>query len=186
MTDFPLPADLPAPQDDGRADHLPGRELPALELVGTDQNTVALAHLGPGRTIIYIYPMTGRPGVDLPAGWDEIPGARGCTPESCAFRDHHSELVAAGAGQVYGLSSQDTGYQREVADRLHLPFALLADPDLALAGALDLPTFETGGVRRYSRLTLIASEGRIEHVFYPVFPPDGHALEVLTWLHEHA
>jgi peroxiredoxin len=170
------------PQDDGRADHLPGRAMPALALLGTDASSLALNELGPGRTIVYIYPMTGRPGEDLPAGWNEIPGARGCTPESCAFRDHHAELLQAGASRVYGLSSQDTDYQREAAARLHLPFALLADADLALAGALDLPTFQAAGRRLYSRLTLVVSHGRIEHVFYPVFPPDGHALEVLNWL----
>jgi peroxiredoxin len=182
MTDFPLPAGLPVPQDDGRADHLPGRALPSLTLAGTDGTTATLDDLGPGRTVIYLYPMTGRPGTDLPAGWDEIPGARGCTPESCGFRDHFAELHEAGAARVYGLSGQDTDYQREVAERLHLPFALLSDTALALADALDLPTFEVDGRRLYSRLTLVVSDGRVEHAFYPVFPPDGHAAEVLAWL----
>ncbi|MGH8962131.1 MAG: peroxiredoxin [Jatrophihabitantaceae bacterium] len=182
---FPLPADLPVPQDDGRADHVAGRPMPAVELAGTDGRTVALHELGPGRTLIYLYPMTGRPGVELPDGWDAIPGARGCTPESCGFRDLHAELQQAGAARVYGLSGQDTDYQREAAERLHLPFALLSDVGLTLADALDLPTFEVEGRRLYARLTLVVSQGRVEHAFYPVFPPDAHAGEVLAWLGAH-
>jgi peroxiredoxin len=182
MSEFPLPADLPVPLDDGRADHLPGLAMPALVLLGTDGQTVALNELGPGRTIIYMYPMTGRPGVDLPDGWDAIPGARGCTPESCGFRDLHGELLQAGAARLYGMSSQDTDYQREAAARLNLPFPLLADADLAVATALRLPTFEVDGNRLYSRLTLVVSNAIIEHVFYPIFPPDAHAGEVLSWL----
>jgi peroxiredoxin len=180
-----LPSHLPAPQDDGAADHLPGTMMPALELRDTRGNEVALDQLGPGRTVIYLYPLSGRPGVDLPDGWDTIPGARGCTPEACGFRDHHADLQAAGARAVYGLSSQDADYQAELADRLGLPFSILSDPDLALAGTLDLPTFEASGQRLFSRLTLVVTDGRIEHAFYPIFPPDEHAAEVLAWLREH-
>jgi peroxiredoxin len=177
-----LPEGLPVPADDGAADQLPGRTMPALSLPATDGRRVALDGLGRGRTVIYVYPMTGRPGVDLPPGWDDIPGARGCTPESCGFRDHHGELLAAGADQVCGLSSQSSDYQAEVVDRLHLPFAMLSDERLALADALGLPTFSVDGMTLYRRLTMIVTDGVIEHVFYPVFPPDQHAQEVLDWL----
>jgi len=123
--------------------------------------------------------------VDLPEGWDDIPGARGCTPESCAFRNLHAELLAAGAAQVFGLSSQSSEYQREAVDRLHLPFAMLSDEPLALAGALRLPTFTVDGMTLYRRLTMVITDGVIEHVFYPIFPPDQHAQEVLDWLRAH-
>ena len=183
MTSFnALPDDLPVPVDDGAADHLPGASLPALSLVSTAGETVALDQLGRGRAVLYFYPMTGRPGVDLPDGWDDIPGARGCTTEACDFRDHHAELVAAGVATVYGVSSQDSDYQRELVERLKLPFAMLADPDFTIAGALGLPTFTTGGERLYSRLTLIVDDARVEHVFYPIFPPNEHAQQVLDWL----
>jgi peroxiredoxin len=186
-TDFPLPDDLPVPVDDGAADHLPGSALPALALAATDGSQVDLAALPAGRTVLYVYPMTGRPGVALPDGWDAIPGARGCTPESCGFRDHFAELRAAGVSAVHGISTQDTAYQREAAERLELPFTLLSDPDRALAAQLGLPTFEVDGVDGplYRRLTLIAAAGRVEHVFYPVFPPDRHAADVLAWLGAH-
>jgi peroxiredoxin len=179
-----LPADLPVPTDDGAADHLPGLTLPPIALASTGGGTVSLDALGRDRprTILYVYPMTGRPGVDLPDGWDSIPGARGCTPESCAFRDHHVDLAAAGA-DVYGLSSQSTADQTEAAERLHLPFPLLSDEDTLLAQPpLRLPIFEAGGRPRYRRLTLVIAAGQVEHVFYPVFPPDSHAAEVLAWL----
>jgi peroxiredoxin len=156
--------------------------MPALSLPATDGRQVALDALGGGRTVVYIYPMTGRPGVALPEGWDDIPGARGCTPESCGFRNLDAELRAAGAAQVFGLSSQPTGYQAEAVDRLHLPFAMLSDERLALADALGLPTFTVDGMRLYRRLTMIITGGIIEHVFYPIFPPDQHAQEVLDWL----
>lgn len=183
MTDFlQLPHNLPAPEDDGAADHLPGREMPRLTLPATDGSTVSLDALGAGRTVLYLYPMTGRPGTPLPEGWDEIPGARGCSTEACGFRDHHAELREAGAQAVYGLSSQSTDYQREAAERLALPFALLSDAELELAQALTLPTFQVDGKRLYRRLTLIVFDGVIEHVFYPIFPPDIHAGEVLSWL----
>jgi len=155
-------------------------------LRSTSGQNVTLDELGPGRAVLYIYPLNGRPGVDLPDGWDAIPGARGCTPESCGFRDHHAELVAAGAGAVFGLSSQSTEYQAELAARLALPFAILSDPALEVAETLRLPTFTVDGQRLYKRMTLIVADGRIEHAFYPVFPPDQHAAEVLGWLRNHA
>jgi peroxiredoxin len=187
MSDYQqLPSNLPVPQDDGAADHLPGAAMPSLVLHDTGGNEVALDQLGPGRTVVYLYPLSGRPGVDLPTGWDTIPGARGCTPEACGFRDHHADLQAAGAHAVYGLSSQSTVYQAELADRLGLPFSILSDLELALAEALDLPTFEASGERLFSRLTMIVTNGRIEHAFYPIFPPDQHAAEVLEWLRGRA
>ena len=181
---FPLPADLPVPTDDGAARHLAGLRLPSIALPSTSGRDVVLASLA-GRTIVYAYPRTGVPGQPLLPGWDAIPGARGCTPESCGFRDHHAELLAAGASAVFGLSTQTTEYQREVVDRLELPFEILSDAAFRLTDALRLPTFETSGLRLLKRLTLILLDGRIEHVFYPVFPPDRHAEEVLEWLESH-
>lgn len=187
MTDYAsLPVDLPVPEDDGAAAHLPGIKVPRLELRDTGGAMISLDCLGAGRTVIYIYPLTGRPGTDLPDGWDSIPGARGCTPEACSFRDHHQDLLAAGAVGVFGLSSQDTDYQREVVERLHLPFPMLSDPTRSLARTLGLPTFEVSGLTLYKRLTLIIRDGVIEHVFYPIFPPDEHAGQVLTWLRDNA
>jgi peroxiredoxin len=179
-----LPADLPVPQQDGAADHLTGRPLPDIALPGTRGGVVDVAAVGCPRGVLYFYPHTGRPGVELPDGWDLIPGARGCTPQACAFRDHHQELLDLGA-EVYGISSQGTAHQAEAAERLHLPFPLLSDPELRLKLLLDLPTFRAGGEELYRRLTLVVRERAIEHVFYPVFPPDGHAAEVLAWLREH-
>jgi peroxiredoxin len=179
-----LPADLPAPVDDGAADHLIAVVLPDVTLPATDGRSVRLTELGPGRTVIYAYPMTGTPGVDPPDGWDEIPGARGCTPESCGFRDHNAELDRAGAA-VLGLSTQPTDVQREAAERLGLPFALLSDADLELTRALGLPAMVVEGTTMIRRLTLVVRDGRIEHVFHPVFPPDTHAAEVLAWLRDH-
>jgi peroxiredoxin len=176
------PANLPVPEDDGAADHLRGLRMPHTELPATAGGMVRLDEPGPGRTVVYIYPLTGRPGTDLPRGWDDIPGARGCTPEACAFRDHHQDLLEAGAGRVFGLSSQDTAYQREVVQRLRLPFQMLSDPTLSVADALNLPTFRAGGSRLFKRLTLIVEDGEIEHVFYPVHPPGEHAQQVLAWL----
>lgn len=173
---------LPVPQDDGAADHLPGLAVPHVTLPSTSGGSVTLDALGPGRTVLYVYPLTAGPDGVVPDGWDDIPGARGCTPEACDFRDHHEDLLAAGATGVYGVSAQDTGYQREVVDRLHLPFAMLSDRELALAAALGLPTFEAGGMRLFKRITLVIRDGMIEHVFYPVFPPGEHAREVLAWL----
>lgn len=177
-----LPPGLPAPEDDGAASHLVGMPVPPFELAGTDGSRVRLDRL-PGRTVLYAYPRTGVPGEDpLVADWDAIPGARGCTPESCAFRDHYGELLAAGVSEVFGLSTQDSGYQREAVARLRLPFALLSDADLEMTKALRLPTFEVAGQTLLKRFTLVIAGGRIEHVFYPVFPPDSHAEEVLGWL----
>jgi peroxiredoxin len=176
-----LPENLPVPQDDGAARHLPGTRLPALPLSATDGSEVNLARLM-GRTVVYAYPRTGAPGKPLIGGWDAIPGARGCTPQSCSFRDHFAALKAAGVDQLYGLSTQDTGYQREAAERLHLPFVLLSDADLALARALSLPSFVAGGMTLLKRLTLVIDDGVIVHVFYPVFPPDKSAAETLAWL----
>jgi peroxiredoxin len=179
-----LPTDLPVPLDDGAAAHLKGMSLVKIALPSTDGATVDLSSLT-GLFVIYIYPMTGRPGVPLPDGWDAIPGARGCTPQSCSFRDHYTELKALGSG-VFGVSAQDSEYQREARDRLQLPFELLSDCSLRLKSALRLPTFHVSGLELYKRLTLIVDRGKIEKVFYPVFPPDKNAEEVLTWLKLHA
>lgn len=180
-----LPVDLPVPVDDGGAAHLPGLGLPSVPLDATDGSTVDLS-AQPGRTVVYAFPRTGRPGeAPLIDDWDAIPGARGCTPETCGFRDHHAELAEAGA-QVFGLSSQDTAYQQELVSRLGLPFALLSDESLALAGAVRLPTFDVAGQTLLKRLTLLIDDGTVSHVWYPVFPPDGHADEVLRFLRAQA
>ncbi|MGH6905013.1 MAG: peroxiredoxin [Geminicoccaceae bacterium] len=179
-----LPSDLPRPVDDGACDHLIGLALPPLRLPSTAGRPVDLGALTAPRTVIYCYPRTGRPGEPLPGGWDRIPGARGCTPQSCAFRDHHAELADLGA-EVYGLSTQTTDYQREMAKRLHLPFEVLSDERCAFVDALRLPTFEVDGMRLVKRLTLIVRDQRIEHVFYPVFPPDESADQVASWLRRH-
>lgn len=176
--------DLPRPVDDGACDHLPGLAMPSVRLPSTAGRLVDLGVLSAPRTVIYCYPRTGRPGQALPDGWDAIPGARGCTPQACAFRDHHRELADLGA-EVYGLSTQTTEYQRELALRLHLPFEVLSDAGFALTEALRLPTFEADGMRLVKRLTLIVRDGRIEHVFYPVFPPDASADQVVDWLRSH-
>jgi len=172
---------IPAPSDDRLADHLSGMPLPAVRLVATDGRDIDLSKLH-GRIVIYVYPMTGRPDTPLPDGWDMVPGARGCTPQSCAFRDHFAELRALGVAHLFGLSVQDTDYQKEAAERLHLPFPLLSDTDRAFSRALDLPTFEVNDQTLLKRITIIAHAGRIEHVFYPVFPPDKNVHDVLAWL----
>jgi len=176
-----LPKDLPVPEDDGACDHLKGMKLPAIALQATGGRKVDLSSLK-GVTVVYIYPRTGRPDQNLLPGWNAIPGARGCTPQSCAFRDHYQELKRAGASQIFGLSTQDTEYQREAAERLHLPFELLSDERLAFARALKLPTFDVAGLRLIKRLALIVRDGVIVKVFYPVFPPDRNAGDVLDWL----
>lgn len=187
MTDYTsLPDGLPVPEDDGAADHLLGAVVPSLVLPTSDGGQIDLGSLGTGRTVLYLYPLTGRPGVDVPDGWDAIPGARGCSTEACDFRDHLDDLRRAGAGRVHGLSSQDVDYQAEVVDRLRLPFSMVSDERFELAEALRLPTFApTGHHRLYTRLTLIVRDGQVEHVFYPVFPPNTHAQQVLEWLTEH-
>jgi peroxiredoxin len=181
---FDLPKDLPRPADDGAASHLCGMSLPTAVLPATNGANIELAAI-PGRFVIYIYPMTGRPGVPLPDGWDGIPGARGCTPQSCSFRDHYHELKALNTS-VFGLSTQTTEYQKEARDRLHLPFELLSDSGICLKPLLGLPTFTVAGMELYKRLTLIVANSRIQKVFYPVFPPDRNADDVLAWLRQNA
>jgi peroxiredoxin len=178
---YVLPPHLPAPIDDGAADHLKGMTVPALSLASTAEGPVDLSRAAVGTLVLYVYPRTGRPGEPLPEGWDDIPGARGCTPQSCAFRDHYEELRSLGA-DVLGLSAQSLADQREFAERVGLPYPILSDPDLELARAVDLPTFEVAGMTLYRRLTLIAREDRIEEAFYPVFPPDRNAADVAAWL----
>jgi peroxiredoxin len=176
---------IPAPVDDGGARHLQGMQVPDVALPATDGTQVALAKL-PGRVIVFAYPRTGQPGkIALIDDWDMIPGARGCTPQSCAFRDLHKELTSAGAQRVFGLSTQDGAYQREAAERLHLPFPLLSDEKLALTRALRLPTMDVAGLTLIKRLALVIDEGRITKVFYPVFPPDRNAGDVLAWLQQN-
>jgi len=176
---------IPTPIDDGAARHLEGLSLPDVALPATDGSHVSLARQA-GRVVVFAYPRTGEPGKPaLAEDWDMIPGARGCTPQACAFRDLHGELIAAGATAVFGLSTQDTGYQLEVAKRLHLPFSLLSDAKLTLTTALRLPTMEVAGLTLVKRLALIIDDGRIAKVFYPVFPPDKNAAQVRGWLLEH-
>jgi peroxiredoxin len=184
MTDrdlMQLPPDLPVPVDDGAARHLAGLKVPDVALAATDGSSVNLSRLS-GRTVVYAYPRTGEPGKPAIDGWDAIPGARGCTPQSCAFRDHHAALAELGVARLFGLSTQDTEYQREAGARLHLPFRLLSDADLRLARALNLPTFTIAGMTLLKRLTLVIDDGVITKVFYPVFPPDRNAEEVIAWL----
>ncbi|MEW8467561.1 MAG: peroxiredoxin [Candidatus Thiodiazotropha sp.] len=175
-----LPDNLPAPVDDGASEHLDGMRLPNITLTSTNGKAVTIDQLQ-GLVVIYVYPMTGRPDTQLPDGWDEIPGARGCTPQACSFRDHYSELKYLNT-QVFGLSAQSTSYQLEAKERLHLPFELLSDSSLALKESLQLPTFEAAGMELYKRLTLIVQDGVIVKTFYPVFPPSENAEEVLSWL----
>lgn len=175
------PANLPPPQDDGACDHLRGRSIPNVHLTSTSGSSVDLRHLT-GVVVIFCYPMTGKPGSPLPSGWDDIPGARGCTPQACSYRDNHSEFAKHGA-TVFGLSTQTTAYQSEAAQRLHLPYALLSDEDLQWAKALQLPTFHVQSVGHLiKRLTLIIQDGMIQHCFYPIFPSDSDIPQVLHWL----
>lgn len=175
-----LPTDLPIPQDDGAAAHLVGMRLPAISLGATNASQFNLGE-SKGRLVIYCYPMTGQPNVPLPEGWDQIPGARGCTPQSCSFRDHYQELRDLGA-DVVGLSVQSTEYQKEMADRLHLPFPVLSDVDYRLQQALRLPTFVAAGMTLLKRITLIANDGVIEAVHYPIFPSDSDPAWVMDYL----
>jgi peroxiredoxin len=179
-----LPLNIPAPQDDGAAAHLVAAVLPDIALPATSGPAVNLSKLK-GRTLVYIYPRTGVPGVANPEGWDQIPGARGCTPQSCSFRDHNAELKQLGVAQLFGLSTQDTAYQREAAGRLHLPFPILSDDKLELTKALQLPTFTVAGMTLLKRMAWVVDDGRITKVFYPVFPPDKNAEEVIVWLREN-
>ncbi len=176
-----LPPDLPVPEDDGAADHLTGLALPELQLPSTLDNPVDLAASGRERLVAYVYPRTGTPGEPSPAGWDDIPGARGCTPQSCAYRDSLSTFSALKT-TVVGISAQSPEEQREFAEREHIPFPLLSDSGLTLACTLRLPTFEVEGMTLYKRLTFVAEGREIVKVFYPVFPPDHDATEVLAWL----
>src|SRR4051794_4764255 len=180
-----LPANLPVPKDDGGARHLSGMAIPDLELPSTANHRVNLAKVAAPRVVVYCYPMTGRPGKALPAGWDDIPGARGCTPETCGFRDHHKDLAKLQA-EVFGVSTQSTAYQQEMVKRLEVPFEVLSDEYFALTKALKLPTFTVEGMTLLKRLTLVVRNHRIEQVFYPVFPPDKHADEVIAWLRANA
>jgi peroxiredoxin len=176
---------IPAPKDDGAANHLVGTKIPPVSLVATDDRSVTLSAL-PGRSVVFAYPRTGEPGkISLVDDWDMIPGARGCTPQTCSFRDLFAELKAAGAQRVFGLSTQSNAYQLEMASRLHLPFPVLSDDKLALTRALNLPTMEVAGLVLIKRLALIIDDGRITQVFYPVFPPDRNAGDVLAWLKEN-
>lgn len=179
-----LPDNSPVPIDDGGADHLTGAALPALSFTATNGQTIAFASIG-SLAVIYIYPMTGRPDVALPDGWEQIPGARGCTPQSCSFRDHYAELQSLGAS-VFGLSCQSTDYQLEAKTRLHLPFELLSDEALTMKQELDLPMMTVEGMELYKRLTLIAVDGVIAKVLYPVFPPDKNVDGVLQWIRSQA
>ena len=179
-----LPGDLPVPEDDGACAHLQGMMVPAISLNSTAGFLVKLAETR-GRTVVYCFPRMGQPDQPVPKNWDAIPGARGCTPQSCSFRDHYQELTNAGAFQVFGLSAQDTDYQREAVERLHLPFSLLSDLELHFANALKLPTFRFDSMTLIKRLTLIIDDGHITKVFYPVFPPDKSAEQTLRWLMEN-
>jgi peroxiredoxin len=179
-----LPKDLPVPVDDGACRHLTGMAVPKIKLRSTKDRWVDLSALDAPRAVVYCYPRTGRPGAPISPAWDAIPGARGCTPETCAFRDHHRDLQKLGA-EVFGFSTQTTEYQKEMVERLHVPFEVLSDADFAFVHALRLPTFDFEGVTLVKRLTLVISSHRIERVFYPVFPTDKHAAEVMAWLESH-
>ena len=173
---------IPAPKDDGAAKHLVGMKLPPVALLATDGASVMLSHLK-GRVVVFAYPRTGEPGkISLVDDWDMIPGARGCTPQTCAFRDLFKDLTAAGAQHVFGLSTQDAAYQREMAERLHVPFQILSDAGLEFSRALSLPTLDVAGLTLIKRLALVIDDATITHVFYPVFPPDRNAGDVLEWL----
>lgn len=178
---FPLPKDLPVPQDDGACAHLPGKDLPPISLLSTAGRQVRVDEHSQSKTVFFFYPRSGRPGEPIPPGWDQIPGARGCTPHSCAFRDHYGEFQSRGIA-VFGASSQDTEYQREFARRTKLPYEVLSDVEFRLTEALRLPTFVFEGARLIKRLAWVAERGRIVKVFYPVFPPDKNAETVLAWL----
>jgi len=175
-----LPTDLPIPQDDGSTNHLKGMKLPNVSLTATNGKAIKLGDIK-GKLVIYCYPMTGQPNVALPDGWDQIPGARGCTPQSCSFRDRYQELQALGA-EVIGLSVQTTEYQKEMADRLHLPFPVVSDVNYEFQMALNMPTFIAAGMTLLKRVTLVANNGIIEAVHYPIFPSDSDPAWVIDYL----
>jgi peroxiredoxin len=179
-----LPNNLPVPQDDGACAHLAGLKMPQLALRTTAESTVDFSSLT-GRSVIFCYPKTGLPGIEPPASWNDIPGARGCTPQNCGFRDQYASLQRAGVKQLFGLSTQSSSYQQEAVDRLQLPYSLVSDEKLALAHALSLPTFDFGGETLIKRLTLIVDDAVITHVLYPVFPPDKSAGDTLEWIKQH-
>jgi peroxiredoxin len=179
--DAPDWSSIPVPVDDGATRHLLGARAASIPLPATSGEAVDLSALR-GRTLVYAYPRTGRPGIENPDGWDMIPGARGCTPQTCSFRDHFAELKGLGVDHLFGLSTQDPEYQREAAERLHLPFAILSDERLKLTRAMNLPTFETSGMTLLKRFTLVIDDGAVTHVFYPVFPPDRSVSDVIEWL----
>jgi len=181
---FPLPPNLPRPADDGAAGHLPGLLLPEIALLGTSGRLIDLSKLSAARTVLYCYPMTGVPGRPLPDGWDLIPGARGCTPQTCSFRDVYGEFTQLQTA-VFGVSTQTAEYQREMAARLDLPFEILSDWEFKFCDALKLPAFAVEGTRLLKRLTMIIRDGRVEHVLYPVFPPNKSAEQTLDWLRDH-
>lgn len=175
-----LPSDLPIPIDDGKCNHLTGMDLPDITLSSTNYNKINLCQLT-GLSVLYFYPMTGRPEIDLPTGWNEIPGARGCTPQSCSFRDNH-QIFTTYKVNVYGISTQSTSYQREMIERLHLPFDILSDEKLELTNKLNLPTFVINDMILIKRITFICRDNKIVKVFYPVFPPDKNVFEVINWI----
>jgi len=179
-----LPDNLPVPQDDGACAHLPGLKMPRLALPTTAGSTVDFSSL-PGRNVIFCYPKTGAPGKNPPASWDLIPGARGCTPQNCSFRDEYANFAPAGVKQIFGVSTQSSSYQQEAAERLRLPYSLVSDEKLAFAHALNLPTFDFEGEILIKRMTLIVDEGVTTHVLYPVFPPDKSAADTLEWIKQH-
>lgn len=178
---YSLPADLPRPSDDGACDHLEGMSLPRIKLGSTENRILDLVDLTSNRTILFFYPRTGRPDEQAPLGWDEIPGARGCTPQSCGYRDHFSEFKELGY-QVLGISTQTTEFQQELIQRIHLPFPILSDSEFVLTDTLNLPTFEFGGMKLLKRMAWVCEDGKILKVFYPVFPPDKNAETVIAWL----
>lgn len=181
----PLPHDLVSPVDDGSTDHLPGCPMPSISLPSTDGENVDLDALGVGRTLIYVFPMTGAPDVDMPEGWDAIPGARGCSPHNCDMRNHYADLMQRGIHRVFGMSSQPLEYQEALARALRLPYPLLTDTAMLVGASLRMPTISAGDLTVYQRLALVINDGVIEHVFFPVFPPDRHAQVVLDWLAEN-
>jgi peroxiredoxin len=180
---YEIPSNLPIPTDDGSTDHLKGLRLPNVSLAATNGTTINLGEIK-GKLVIYCYPMTGQPNVTLPDGWDQIPGARGCTPQSCSFRDHYKELQTLGA-EVLGLSVQTTEYQKEMVDRLHLPFPVVSDSDYRFQKALSMPTFVASGMTLLKRVTLIVSNGVIQAVHYPIFPSDSDPIWVIDYLKRH-